>query len=41
VSYGIVAQHGGRIDVRSEVGRGSVFTIRLPVRSQSAVPSKV
>jgi len=41
VSYGIVAQHGGRIDVRSEVGRGTVFTIRLPVRSQSAVPSKV
>ena len=41
VSYGIVAQHGGRIDVRSELGRGTVFTIRLPVRSQTALPAKV
>lgn len=27
----IVAEHGGRIDVHSEVGRGSDFTIVLPV----------
>jgi signal transduction histidine kinase len=33
VSYGIVAQHQGQIDVRSEVGRGSVFVVRLPLRS--------
>jgi signal transduction histidine kinase len=33
VSYGLVAQHKGRIDVRSEVGRGSVFTVRLPRRT--------
>jgi len=31
VVYGIVTRHGGELDVRSEVGRGSVFTIRLPV----------
>ncbi len=28
--YGIITQHGGFIDVRSEVGKGTVFTIYLP-----------
>ncbi|MFH1502928.1 MAG: ATP-binding protein [Candidatus Eisenbacteria bacterium] len=31
VSYGIVKDHGGDIDVTSEVGVGSTFTIHLPV----------
>ena len=30
VSYGIVSRHRGRIDVKSEMGKGSEFTIRLP-----------
>lgn len=32
-SYSIVQQHQGRIEVRSETGKGSTFTVRLPVNA--------
>jgi two-component system NtrC family sensor kinase len=31
VCYGILSDHGGRLDVRSSVGTGTTFTITLPV----------
>jgi signal transduction histidine kinase len=30
VSLGIVQRHGGEIQVRSQVGKGTIFTVRLP-----------
>jgi signal transduction histidine kinase len=32
LSYGIIQKHRGRIDVRSEEGKGTTFRIELPVR---------
>ena len=35
VSYGIIQQHGGTLEVESEEGKGSTFTISLPCRRES------
>lgn len=32
ISYNIIKKHGGEITVDSQVGRGTTFTIRLPIR---------
>ena len=31
--FGIVNRHGGEIDIESQVGKGSTFLVRLPVRT--------
>ncbi|GAB4410566.1 MAG: ATP-binding protein [Thermodesulfovibrionales bacterium] len=37
VSYGIIKKHGGNISVRSEVGKGASFFIRLPVEDSEEI----
>ncbi|MFN6964416.1 MAG: two-component system sensor histidine kinase NtrB [Pyrinomonadaceae bacterium] len=36
VCYGIITDHGGRLAVRSSVGKGTVFSILLPVAPRAA-----
>lgn len=39
LSYGIIAQHGGRIEVESTVGTGTRFRVWLPIKAPSALKS--
>jgi two-component system NtrC family sensor kinase len=39
VSYGIIEKHGGRIEVASQPGEGTTFTVWLPVSQAEAKPS--
>lgn len=36
LSYGIMQKHNGRIEVQSEVGKGTTFTLWLPIRQIKA-----
>lgn len=39
IAYWIVISHGGRLDMESSVGKGTVFSVWLPV-SQTDIPTK-
>ncbi|MFM8270543.1 MAG: ATP-binding protein [Pseudomonadota bacterium] len=34
IAYGLIQKHHGKIDVKSEIGKGTVFTILLPVQQK-------
>jgi two-component system NtrC family sensor kinase len=39
VTYGIIEQHDGKIEVKSEIGQGTVFTLSFPVGDQTGHPT--
>ncbi|UCB52007.1 MAG: HAMP domain-containing protein [Candidatus Zixiibacteriota bacterium] len=41
VSYGIIERHRGKLGVKSKVGKGTTFTVKLPItESSSEIPQK-
>jgi signal transduction histidine kinase len=38
VAYGIVQEHHGSIDVQSEVGKGTTFTVHFPLKEGEQTP---
>lgn len=40
ISYGIIARHNGRIEVDTELGHGTTFTLCLPIHSAQEQPQQ-
>ena len=40
VSYGIIERHRGRLEVKSQVGKGTTFTIKLPIDEKTPQTGK-
>jgi signal transduction histidine kinase len=38
ISYGVIKAHKGSISVESELGKGTTFVVRLPVKAIDEVP---
>ncbi|MCK4224101.1 MAG: HAMP domain-containing protein [candidate division Zixibacteria bacterium] len=36
VSYGIIERHRGKLEVKSKVGKGTTFTVKLPIEEKTA-----
>jgi signal transduction histidine kinase len=36
VSYGIIERHRGRLEVKSKVGKGTTFTVKLPSKGRTS-----
>ena len=41
ISHDIVRRHGGTVDVDSQPGRGTRFTVRLPLDREAAEPARL
>ena len=41
LSYGIISRYQGKIEVKSEVGKGSQFTIKIPISKNQTLPVSV
>ena len=40
VSYGIIERHRGKLGVKSQVGKGTTFTVKLPIKEKDTEPEE-
>ena len=38
MAYGIITRHGGSVEVKSELGKGSTFTLQFPIATKAVSP---